>query len=240
MITVMMTAGCRSGKEEKMKAVIFDMDGVLLDSESLWIDCWADTAAEYDREKIRKCLLASIGTTAQKTKEIFLEAFGRDFPYDRFASEASGNFKKAEAEGRLLLKPGAKEILSFLHDNGIRTALATSTEMNTAKRQMKERGLYPYFDKMVFGSQITRSKPAPDIFLKAAEMLETKPADCFVIEDSFNGIRAAYAADMHPVMVPDLLCPDEETKKMCEAVLPDLHAAVNWLREKLGSSDEQE
>ncbi len=220
-------------KETNMNAVIFDMDGVLLDSEQLWIDCWEKLGEQYGLKGISPCLHASIGTTAEKTREIFMEAFGNDFPYDRYVSEASTLFHQAELEGKLLLKPGSKEILVFLHENGVKTALATSTEMNTAKRQMKERGLYEYFDQMVFGSQIKRSKPAPDIFLKAAEMLEVSPAECFVIEDSFNGVRAAHAAGMHPVMVPDLLQPTDEIRKLCEAVCVNLDEACQWLAEKL-------
>ena len=214
-----------------IRAVIFDMDGLLLDSERLWLGCWKEAAPGLGlpMDIAEDCAVRSIGTTKEMTRQIFEEVAGEGFSYDRFEEKALGLFYKAEAEGRLLLKPGAERILRSLREAAIRTALATSTAEEIATRQMRERGLLDLFDVRVFGSQVARSKPAPDIFLRAAELLDTPPADCLVLEDSYNGIRAAHNAGMHSIMVPDLLQPDSEIRGLADAVLPDLDTVTSYL-----------
>ena len=210
-------------------AVIFDMDGVIFDSERATFAEWkaiADREGLADIEAVyRRC----IGVNSRRSREIFLEAYGADFPYERFNGEVSGSYHGKYGGGRLPVKPGVLPLLEALRGAGRFLALASSTRVATVERQLADAGLRVFFNRVIGGDMIARSKPAPDIFLAAIEGEALAPADCAVIEDSFNGIRAAHAAGMHPLMVPDMLPPDEEMRGLAEAILPDLDAVRSLL-----------
>ena len=149
---------------------------------------------------------------ADTCRQIFLDYYGADFPYDAYCEERRRNFREKYSHGRLPLKPGVIELLESLKQKGFLTGIASSTRTETVREEIRDAGLLKYFDVIVGGDQVERSKPAPDIFLKAAENLGAQPGKCCVIEDSYNGILAASAAGMFPVMVPDLLPPNDEMR----------------------------
>lgn len=213
-------------KAEKC-AVIFDMDGVLFDSESVYIKGYVQYAADYP--DIRAVSLSCIGANGIRTREIFMEKYGEDFPFDVYYQKV----KAYVASHPVMLKPHVHEILGWCREQGLPTALASSTRTESVMRMLGDAGLTAYFDVIVCGDMVSHSKPHPEIFLYAAERLGAAPQDCWVIEDSYNGIRCAHNAGMHPLMVPDLLQPDEEIRPLCEAVLPDLGAAQAYLTEVL-------
>ncbi len=212
-----------------IRAVIFDMDGVIFDSERATFMEWKELAERYGLKDIEIPYQKCIGVNARRTKEIMLDFYGPDFPYDDYAKETSLSYHARYDGGRLPMKPGIRKLLSSLKDRGVYLALASSTRLSTVTQQLRDAGLLAYFDKVIGGDMITRSKPAPDIFLAALEGSGCEPEDCIVIEDSYNGIRAAHAAGMIPVMVPDMLEPDEEIRVLAEAVLPDLNAVREML-----------
>ena len=121
------------------------------------------------------------------------------------------------------MKPGVNELLEFLSENGIKTALASSTKTETVKNQLRDAGILKYFTVVVGGDMVSHSKPNPEIFLQAADKLGVDPAKTYIIEDSFNGIKAAYAAGAKPLMVPDMIEPDEEIEKLCHKIFVNLH-----------------
>lgn len=211
-----------------MKAVIFDMDGVIFDSERATYLCWKKVAEDHGLERMDEVYRRCIGVTLEVTRQICLDAYGEDFPYEQFAKEASELYHERYDGGRLPIKEGVREILSYLKGNGIPIAIASSTRQKRVTTQLDEAGLLSYFDAVVGGESVSRSKPAPDIFLYAAERLGIAPEDCVVIVDSFNGIRAAHAAGMQPVMVPDMLQPDEEITGMCVAVRKTLTEVISF------------
>lgn len=211
-----------------MKAVIFDMDGVIFDSERATYLCWKKVAEDHGLERMDEVYRRCIGVTLEVTRQICLDAYGEDFPYEQFAKEASELYHERYDGGRLPIKEGVREILSYLKGNGIPIAIASSTRQKRVTTQLDEAGLLSYFDAVVGGESVSRSKPAPDIFLFAAERLGIAPEDCVVIEDSFNGIRAAHAAGMQPVIVPDMLQPDEEITGMCVAVRKTLTEVISF------------
>ena len=211
-----------------MKAVIFDMDGVIFDSKRATYLCWKKVAEDHGLERMDEVYRRCIGVTLEVTRQICLDAYGEDFPYEQFAKEASELYHERYDGGRLPIKEGVREILSYLKGNGIPIAIASSTRQKRVTTQLDEAGLLSYFDAVVGGESVSRSKPAPDIFLYAAERLGIAPEDCVVIEDSFNGIRAAHAAGMQPVMVPDMLQPDEEITGMCVAVRKTLTEVISF------------
>lgn len=215
-----------------MKAVIFDMDGVIFDSERATYLCWKKVAEDHGLERMDEVYRRCIGVTLEVTRQICLDAYGEDFPYEEFAKEASVLYHERYDGGRLPVKEGTREILSYLKENGIPTAIASSTRQNRVVSQLDEAGLLGFFNAVVGGESVSKSKPAPDIFLFAAKKLGIAPADCVVIEDSFNGIRAAHAADMIPVMVPDMLEPDDEIRGKCETVCISLRDVLRLMQEK--------
>lgn len=205
-----------------MKAFIFDMDGVIFDSERLYIDCCLETAETLGMDRIVEAVYRCIGVTDEVTHGILLEIYRDEALVKRFRELSVAMAQERITAGLLELKPGVKELLEFLREGGCRIALASSTKTDIVERELKDAGLKGYFHAVVGGDQVSRSKPNPDIFLHAAELLGEEPANCIVIEDSFNGIRAAKAAGMTAVMVPDLLEPDEEIGSLADLVLPSL------------------
>lgn len=211
------------------KAVVFDMDGVIFDSERAVMQCWKEVASRHNIPDIEKAILACTGTTMVRTREIMLNLCGADFPYDEYARESSAIFHSRYDGGRLPMKQGVKELLSFLKEHGKKIALASSTRQQVVTDELRDAGIIGYFDRIICGDMVSRSKPAPDIFLKACEELNVSPSDSYAIEDSYNGIRAAHAGGLHPIMVPDLLPADEEMQSLAEIVLPSLTSVMEYL-----------
>jgi len=211
------------------KAVVFDMDGVIFDSERAVMQCWKEVASRHNIPDIEKAILACTGTTMVRTREIMLNLYGADFPYDEYARESSAIFHSRYDGGRLPMKPGVKELLTFLKERGKKIALASSTRQQVVTDELRDAGIIEYFDRIICGDMVSRSKPAPDIFLKACEELNISPSDSYAIEDSYNGIRAAHAGGLHPIMVPDLLPADEEMQSLAEIVLPSLTSVMEYL-----------
>lgn len=128
------------------------------------------------------------------------------------------------------MKPGVVELLTFLKEEGEKIALASSTRRQTVTNQLRDAGILDFFDQVICGDMVERSKPAPDIFLKACEELGVKPERAYAIEDSYNGIRAAHAGKLHPIMVPDLLPETAEMQEKAEVVLSSLLEVISYLK----------
>ncbi|MBE5879542.1 MAG: HAD family phosphatase [Lachnospiraceae bacterium] len=213
-------------------AVIFDMDGVIFDSERLVVETWVEVAKKYGIEGIEEACAACVGINAQATELKMKEIYGEEFPYQEYKKEASALYHERYDDGRLPTKPGIRELLEFLHANNIRTAVASSTRRAVVEQEIRDAGLAPFFQKIICGDMVERSKPAPDIFLKAAEELGVNPEVCYVIEDSYNGIRGAHTAGMHPIMVPDMLPPTDEMEKLAEQIFPSLFEVKDFIGNK--------
>ena len=214
------------------KAVIFDMDGVIFDSERLVLDCWEKVGEKYHLANIREVFIECIGTNKEKTKEIVHEHYGESFAYDKFSKEASLIFHDVVNSDGLPVKNGVRELLEYLKQNEVPVGLASSTRLAVVEEELKQAGLYDYFQVVVGGDQLKRSKPHPDIYLMACEKMKVQPKDAYAIEDSYNGIRAAYGAGMIPVMVPDILPATEEMQKMSAIVLKNLLQAEEYFRQE--------
>lgn len=217
-------------KDKEYDAVVFDMDGVIFDSERATMVCWLELADKYVIPNIEEAFLACTGTTMARTREIMLERYGEEFPYDEYAKEASLMYHSKYDGGRLPMKKGVIELLTFLKDEGKKIALASSTRKQTVISQLKDAVILDYFDEVICGDMVERSKPAPDIFLKACEAINVSPERTYGIEDSYNGIRAAHAGKLRPIMVPDLLPENDEMRKLAEVVLADLLEVKEYLR----------
>ncbi len=212
------------------QAVVFDMDGVIFDTERLVIEFWKEVAKKHNIPNVEHTCIQCLGTNRVRTREIFLENYGADFPFDPYRAEVTELFNTHYKGVPLPTKPGVRELLSYLQEQDIKVGLASSTAQHLVRDELGTAGLLPYFQTLVCGDMVEHSKPAPDIFLKACEILNADPTKSIAIEDSFNGIRSAHCAGMTPIMVPDQVQPTDEIRTLAFHVMPSLLDVLNWLK----------
>ncbi len=214
-----------------IEGIIFDMDGVLLDTEKLYVKFWCQGANFYGYEMKEYHALSIRSMARPFAIEKLKSYFGEDFDYYKVHEKRIELMDKFIEKNGIETKPYAQEILKFLKENHYKTALATATGIEKTKTYLKQTGLYDYFDKIVCASMVERGKPEPDIYLKAAELLKLNPDECIAVEDSPNGIKSAHRAGCITVMIPDLDLPDENTKKNTYKVLGNLNELKKLLAE---------
>ena len=212
------------------QAVVFDMDGVIFDTERLFIEFWKEVAKKHNIPTVEHTCIQCLGTNRVRTREIFLENYGADFPFDPYRAEVTELFNTHYKGVPLPTKPGIRELLNYLQEQDIKVGLASSTAQHLVRDEIGTAGLLPYFQTLVCGDMVEHSKPAPDIFLKACEILNADPTKSIAIEDSFNGIRSAHCAGMTPIMVPDQVQPTDEIRTLAFHVMPSLLDVLNWLK----------
>ena len=197
----------------KIKAVLFDMDGVIFDTEREYLKEWEVIFKKYGYKMKKEIYISVMGRGRKKVKEIFKEKFGEDLPIDKMYIEKDKMLKEAVENNKVPLKEGALELLEFLKENGYKIALATSAKRDRVKIQVSHAKIENIFDAIVCSEDIINSKPNPEIFLKAAEKVCVNPENCIVIEDSEAGIKAAFNAKMMGFHVEDLKKADESILK---------------------------
>ena len=203
-------------------AIIFDMDGLLFDTETLYQEAILLAAAEGGHEIAVDVFNRTVGLPWAESRALLLSHFGEAFRVDEFQATWVRHFWVI-AETRLALKPGALELLDTLDQFRLPRAIATSSSRRTVERHLTAHNLVGRFEQIVGHGDYDRGKPAPDPFLKAAERLGVEPRLCLALEDSHNGIRSVSSAGMMTIMVPDLLEPTEEIRALCIFVARDLH-----------------
>lgn len=201
--------------EKGVKALVFDMDGVLLDSESICDQIWELLADEMGLPDIQAAIVENRGCNEALMAKNLTARYGESFDCPKFFEDFRVHFHKVEASEGVPLLPQVRETLDYLKSSGYRLALATSTRRSTATRQLKAVGIYDFFEASAFGDEVERSKPAPDIYLKAARELGVEPEFCAGVEDSPNGIISVHSAGFKPIMVPDRILPSEQIKSLC-------------------------
>ena len=199
---------------ENIKAIIFDMDGVILDSESISDITWRKAAEEKGLSVNDEILNACRGSNKNDTIQTLKKYYGSNFDSEAFLERTSELFHEIEEKDGIPLLPYAKEILEYLKPR-YRLALASSTRGPTVERQLMAAGVIDFFETRTTGEMVEHSKPNPEIYLMACKSIGMNPEDCAAVEDSLNGIRSAYAAGLKPVMVIDKVQPTEEIRKMC-------------------------
>lgn len=213
----------------KVKAVIFDMDGVIYDTEKVYLDGWMKVFKEYGYEMKKEYYISVMGTGRKNVKKVFLELYGKDLPIEEMYKKKDEElFRVVENQG-IPLKENALELLDFLKENKVKIALGTSAKRERLEKQLKE-DVRKRFDVVVCGDDVEKSKPNPDIFLKAAEKLNVKPNECIVIEDSTSGIKASYNAGMMGIHVEDLKPVDDEILKYAYKNFKSLNDVKNYLQ----------
>lgn len=214
-------------------AVIFDMDGVLIDTEKHYNAAWCQAATEAGFPFTREHALLLRSCEAKEGEKLMQGIFGPSFDYYAIRERRRELVRERLAQYGLEKKPGVEETLRFLRAKGIKTAVATATALDITKSHLTTIGVYDLFDSIVSAKNVAHGKPEPDVYLYACEQIGERPQDCMAVEDSPNGIMAAYRAGLRTVMVPDLTQPDEELTKY-------LYACVNSLSDLCELVDKEE
>jgi HAD superfamily hydrolase (TIGR01509 family) len=204
-------------------AVIFDLDGLLFDTESLYQDAIMLAAVELGHDMTPAIFRTMIGRPLAQTRAFLLQQYGNAFPVDELLATWHRHFAVI-VETRLAMKPGVVELLDALDSLGLPRGIATSSSHKTVQHHLGTHALSGRFHRIVASGDYAAGKPAPDPYLLAAKQLGIEPSLCLALEDSYNGVRSASAAGMMTIMVPDLLEATEEIRGLCTFVVRDLHA----------------
>ena len=196
------------------RGAIFDMDGTLFDTEKLYQRAWLDVAAQFGVEKNFDLPKAISGTNLGEESERIVRQFYPNIDAKAYIARVLEVVDMWRTQ-RLELMAGVEEILEFFKSAGVAMAVASSAPVAVIEENLTRANLRGCFDVLIGGDLVTRSKPAPDIFLLAAEKLNLPASDCYIFEDSFNGIRAAAASGGVAIMIPDTVQPTDDIKKIC-------------------------
>jgi HAD superfamily hydrolase (TIGR01509 family) len=219
------------GNPARIRGAVFDMDGLLLDTERVARESWRTAAAEFNVAEIDSILDACVGRNEAGDREVFRQRLGEDFPYEDFRARCRA-LSHAVTDAEVPVKAGAAEILRTFRAAGLRLAVASSTRSITVRDQLGRAGLLDFFDAVITGDTVTNGKPHPEIFCKACDALGLAPAECLAFEDSCNGLRSAYRAGMFTVQIPDLIRPGIESNALSWKTFASLGAAMDWLMQQ--------
>ena len=213
-----------------VKAILFDMDGLVLDTEKLYTRFWqeAANALGYPMTKEQALGMRSLNRGAGLAK--MQSYFGEAVDYDKIRGKRIEMMDAFVEKEGVEVKPGIHELLEYLKEQGIRTAIATSSPLERTVRYLSSVGLEKSFDELISGYMVEKGKPEPDIYLYAAEKLNVIPSECIVLEDSPAGILAAHRAGCLPVMIPDQDQPEKETKELLYATVERLDLVIDLLK----------
>ena len=193
---------------DNIDGIVFDMDGVIFDTEAVCMECWLKVGERHGLENVEYYVRLCTGRNDKDTERIVTEAYGDKHDIKKLRAEVNDEVQATLRKG-VPLKEGAKEVLEWLHESGVKIGLASSTRYDVIVREMSEVGLLHCFDAIIGGDMVEKSKPEPDIYFIACKKLGFDPKNTFAVEDSRNGILSASAAGMIPILIPDLIEPDE-------------------------------
>ncbi len=205
------------------------MDGLMLNTEALGKWAWQQAAEEVGYKLTDQVFFQMIGLSVVASNQVLIENLGKDFPLEKAREKRIHYGNIYLKKFGLQTQPGLLQLLDYLDSKNITYTVATSTIREVAEERLSLTGIRDRFNILTTGDEVKNGKPAPDIFLLAAEKLNLDAAKCIVLEDSENGIRAAHAAGCLPLMVPDLKQPSDEVKNLAHEIFPSLHEVKDFL-----------
>ncbi|MCD7824736.1 MAG: HAD family phosphatase [Clostridiaceae bacterium] len=200
-------------------AVLFDMDGLIFDTERLFMEQLAVVMRDYGYRLTREIYCGSLGLGGRQLREYMAAQFGTEYPFDEITQITKRKVEAVAETVGLIVKPDIRETLAWLKEQEVYCAVASSTHTERVEYYLRQAGLSDWFSLVVGGEQVQRSKPYPDIFLHTCRLAKKKPERCIVLEDSENGVIAAYRSGCRVVCVPDLKMPSEEVMQFVDVLV---------------------
>ncbi|WP_417432053.1 HAD family hydrolase [Kiloniella sp.] len=206
----------------ELHAVVFDMDGLLIDSEAIYLRSSVDAAKALGFHLSDDLYKSVVGLPMKAGESIIRKGMGSGFPFDEFNSKMH-ELLEIEFARQVPLKAGVEELLAHLAERDLPIAVATSTSRKRAESHLEHAGVRSYFSTIVTSDDVSRGKPDPEPYLLATKGLGVSPQSCLALEDSHNGVRSAHRAGLQTIMIPDMLAPTDEISELCIAVMESLH-----------------
>lgn len=213
----------------EIKAVIFDMDGLMIDSERIVKRSWSIVGKRMGYGDLGEDIYQTMGLNVVRREAYFKGKYGEDFPFAEFLEDYRREYYEYVSEHGIDAKAGLYELLETLKNLKIPMAVATSTAKTSAMKNLEAKNIVSYFDAFICGDMVSDAKPSPEIYLKACEMLGVNPKTAIALEDSLNGIKSAYAAGMIPIMVPDLIKDTSEVDELLFAKKMNLNEVAELI-----------
>jgi len=217
----------------KIKLIIFDMDGLMFDTERLASIYWKEAGKKFNYKIDDSIFEKTIGLSITETEKIYKEQYGAGFPFEEINNERIRLTKNHVLSKGVPLKEGLYELLEYIEAKQLKKALATSTDKSRAEMLLNLSNTRRYFDAVTYGNEVMNGKPDPEIFLKTSRKMNCPPEACMVLEDSKNGITAAYRAGMLPVMIPDMNEPEKEIEAMLSKKFNSLIEVRDYFKHNL-------
>ncbi len=219
--------------ERKIKGAVFDMDGLMIDTEKLLVRFWKESAKEYGYNMTEENVFSIRSMSRKYSVPLLKGIFGEEFPFSEVRSRRISLMNDYIDKCGFEVKKGLFELLDYLRNNNYLIAVATATDRERAEHYLKKIDVYKYFDAVICGDMVTNGKPDPDIYITASEKLELLPKECVAFEDSPNGIKSAYSAGCRVIMIPDLTQPDDEIKPLLSGIYESLDKAVDFFERQV-------
>lgn len=213
-----------------IRAIIFDMDGLMIDSERVTFESYQEVLKDMNLTMDRTFYVSLLGRTKEGIAKQFYDAYGHDFPFDQVITKCHEVMAKRFEQEGVPLKPGLLHLLSYLKkEHHYKTIVATSSTRDRVDKILKQAHITDYFDDSICGDEVTKGKPNPEVFLKSCEKLGVKSDEAYILEDSESGIMAAYSANIKVICVPDMKYPEAQYASKCYKIVETLDDVIDIL-----------
>ena len=213
-----------------IKAIIFDMDGLMIDSERVTFECYQEILKGMNLTMDEEFYKTLLGKPLKGIYQRFYDVYGNDFPIEDVIKDVHSLMaKRFETEG-VPIKTGLKSLLEYLKENNYKTIVATSSNRERVDTILSQAQITDYFDDSICGDEVTKGKPNPEVFLKSCQKLGVNVDEAIVLEDSEAGIQASYDAGIKVICIPDMKYPEKQYEEKTFKILKDLNGVIEYLK----------